>query len=536
MSATLAMQRSRPGPWRFTFLIKLLALAALVALADRLFFMAAGVGATLGIFVLALLLSLVAIRPDLRRSPAALVAAGATGWFGFWLVDDPGPLGLALAWIALTMTVLLPRAARFGNGLRWAPRLFLHGLATPVRPLQDLSRLSRARRRRSGRISLITLLSTLVLPVAGSVLFLTLFAAANPLIEALLGKLDPTEMLFVSPLRLFFWGFIGLIVWRLLSPRLMLRGPASRSKVDWLDLPGISIASVTLSLVTFNALFALQNGLDLAYLWSGAPLPEGMTLAQYAHRGAYPLIFTALLAGGFVLVTTRPGTAIGKSGLIRRLVYLWIGQNVFLVASTMLRTIDYIEAYLLTELRIEALIWMALVALGLVLICVRLALGRSSAWLINANLAAAALVLAGSAALDYDRIAAGWNVRHAREVGGRGSPIDLCYLGQMGDSALLPLIALESRPLTPELRGRISWLRNLAMNRLEERQAHWQTWDWRGARRLAAAREQSAAHRLPRFRADHDRRCDGRPHPRVQVAPPAPTPAPPPPLTAGKGR
>ena len=57
----------------------------------------------------------------------------------------------------------------------------------------------------------------------------------------------------------------------------------------------------------FQAVFALQNGLDLAFLWSGAPLPDGMTLAEYAHRGAYPLIATALLAGLFVLVTLRPG-------------------------------------------------------------------------------------------------------------------------------------------------------------------------------------------------------------------------------------
>jgi hypothetical protein len=375
-----------------------------------------------------------------------------------------------------------------------------------------------------------------VLPIIGTGLFLILFAAANPLIESALSGFDPFAFLHFSPLRIIFWCLIGLLVWRLLSPRLMLRGPAFESGIDWLDLPGISLASVTISLVAFNALFALQNGLDLAFLWSDAPLPEGMTLAEYAHRGAYPLILTVLLAGGFVLVTTRPGTAIGESPLIRRLVYVWIGQNVFLVASNMLRTIDYIEAYLLTELRIEALLWMALVALGLVLICVRLSLGKTSAWLINANLAAAALVLAASAALDYDRVAAGWNVDHAREVGGRGSAIDLCYLGQMTDSALLPLIELESRPIPPELRGRVSWLRNLTMQRLEMRQADWQSWDWRGARRLAAAREQVAARRLPRFRADHDRQCDGKLHPRVEVAPAPTAPLPPQALTAGEGR
>ena len=534
MQATLALARSRPGPWRFTFLCRLLALAALVALADRLFYLADAAGATLGVFVLALLLSALALRPDLRRSRPALIAAAAAGWFGFWLVDDPGPLGLALAWIALSMAVLLPKAARFGNGLRWGLRLFLHGLATPVRPIQDLSRLARVRRRRPGKINLWAIASTLVLPILGSGLFLILFAAANPLIESALSGLDPFAFLSFSPLRVFFWGFIGLVTWRLLSPRLMLRGPAYRSEVDWLDLPGISTASVTISLVAFNALFAMQNGLDLAFLWSGAALPEGMTLAQYAHRGAYPLIATALLAGAFVLVTTRPGTPMAENRLIRRLVYFWIAQNLFLVASTMLRTIDYIEAYLLTELRIEALIWMALVAVGLVLICVRLARGKSSVWLINANMAAAALVLGASAAIDYDRIAADWNVGHAREVGGRGSAIDLCYLSQMGDSALLPLIELESRPLSAELRGRVRWLRNLATQRLEARQSDWQAWDWRSARRLAAARQEIASRRLPRVYADADRQCDGRPHRRIEVTPPAPAPVQP--LTAGTGR
>ena len=60
------------------------------------------------------------------------------------------------------------------------------------------------------------------------------------------------------------------------------------------------------SLILFNALFALQTGLDLAYLWGGANLPDGMSHAEYAHRGAYPLIATALLAAGFVLIAMRP--------------------------------------------------------------------------------------------------------------------------------------------------------------------------------------------------------------------------------------
>ena len=119
-----------------------------------------------------------------------------------------------------------------------------------------------------------------------------------------------------------------------------------------------------------------------------------MTLADYAHRGAYPLIATALLAGLFVLVTLRPGSA-DRRARARSACWSrsWIAQNLLLVASTMLRTFDYIEAYSLTRLRIAALIWMGLVAVGLVLICYRLLRGKSGAWLINANMLAALLVL-----------------------------------------------------------------------------------------------------------------------------------------------
>ena len=54
-------------------------------------------------------------------------------------------------------------------------------------------------------------------------------------------------------------------------------------------------------------LFAVQTNLDVTFLWGNAALPADITYAAYAHRGAYPLILTALLAAGFVLVAMRPG-------------------------------------------------------------------------------------------------------------------------------------------------------------------------------------------------------------------------------------
>src|SRR3546814_7721505 len=93
------------------------------------------------------------------------------------------------------------------------------------------------------------------------------------------------------------------------------------------------------------------------------------------------------------LVTGVQTCALPICPRVRGLVVLWIAQNVLLVASSILRTGDYIAAYGLTELRIEALAWMGLVAIGLVLICWRLIRARSPRWLINANAIAALAVL-----------------------------------------------------------------------------------------------------------------------------------------------
>jgi hypothetical protein len=498
------------APRKGSFLFKLgIALAAATA-ADWLFVFQRG-GSTLGFFALALLVLAAAARPAARRRTGSRVALAAAALFAVLLVVDPGPLALLLYWTALTLAMLLPRTARFDDGWRWALRLVLHGAFSPFVLVRDLLLAAKARRRR-GMSGIRRKALALILPLVGSIIFILLFAAANPLIDAAL------QRLYLSPdfsdetiAHVVFWSLVLFLVWTVLRPPRVRLEPAGPGLDPDFALPGVSPASVLLSLAAFNLLFALQNGLDLAFLWSGAPLPAGVTLAGYAHQGAYTLIATALLAGLFVLVTLRPGSATAASRPIRLLVTLWIAQNLLLVASTMLRTFDYIEAYSLTELRIAALVWMGLVAIGLALICYRLLRGKSGAWLINANLAAALVVLTAGASVDFGRTAAAWNVRHAREVGGRGAHLDLCYLHALGPSALLPLIELEGRPLPAELRERVAWLRSRAMANLAERQGDWHGWTWRNSGRLADATALVAERRLPRIGGN--RLCDGRPIP-----------------------
>ena len=460
---------------RLSFWVKMLALAAAIVAADLL---VGEVGSWLGGAMLAWAVALFAVRPEVRRSPGVWALAAAGG-FALVLAYDPSPLAWLMFWAALSIAALMPRVGRFDDAWRWGLRLVAHGASGPFAPLLDLGRLLRVR----GRGRPVKLVTTLVLPLAMTALFVALFASANPLIgQALRGITLP------SIGRIVLWCLVAVLVWPSLRPR------ALATKAVWglpriaVTLPGSSQASVLVSLALFNLVFAVQNGLDLAFLWSGAPLPDGVTLADYAHRGAYPLIATALLAGVFVLGTLKPGSATAENSLIRRLVVVWVAQNLLLVASSVLRTCDYIEVYMLTAWRIAALAWMGLVALGLVLICWRMLTGKSAAWLINANALAATLVLSAGTIIDLDAIAARWNVRHAREVGGSSVPLDLCHMRSFGSAALVPLAELEAQPLTSDFRERVRWIRQDLLPNLAWQQADWHSWTLRGQQRLAQVR------------------------------------------------
>lgn len=505
----------------WSFWTKVLLLAALVAAVDALVFMATGLGANLGLaglsWVAALTLAVPAVRWD-RLGRTALIAATLLAWLQ---IERATAVGWVLFVVATAVAALAPRASRTDDAWRWLQRLVVGGLKGLIGPIRDLRRVLRARGRRGPRKAVDVLL-LLALPVLGGGVFVWLFARANPLIGETLGALRLPE---ADGGRIAFGAAVAVVGWASLRPG-GLRRPLALPGLDReLSLPGVTTASITLSLAVFNAIFAVQNGLDIAYLWSGLGLPEGVTFAEYAHQGAYPLIATALLAGLFVLVFLRPGSATAGDRRVRWLVTAWVGQNLFLVASTALRTVDYIEAYSLTRTRIAALLWMALVAVGLTLILWRLLRGRSAAWLINANVLAAGVVLATCSVVDLGALAAAWNVRHAREAGGKGVALDLCYMRrELNGSALVSLARLEaSAHISGEFRDRVSFVRQKLGAEMTDRQTGWREWRWRDARRLNTAARivgptQPLLHEL--------RDCDGTLIPPLPAAPQPLTPKP----------
>ena len=397
------------------------ALVLLVLLADVLFW-GHSVGLSLALFAVAVFTVAVFAASHSRPPRAsALLILTLSVLPALDFVQPLSVLFLICGLItAITLTRLGPTSA--ATTLHAALNLTRH---IPLRGLRDLiaavstlrpgltaSGTARQFARQIGR--------TWAFPVGGTLILLALLIQANPILDGWLSRLthlpiDP--LLWVQ--RALFWSGVALILWPLLvvAPTPGPRGPKP------LSLPGFGLnaTSVAHALIAFNTVLGLQTVLDLRYLWSGASLPPGMTLAEYAHRGAYPLLATALLAGAFA-VAARPWLAERRS--LKPLLILWLAQNILLTLSALYRLDLYVQSFGLTYLRVHALIWIALVAAGLALTLTQIATARSNPWLLIRCLALGLATLYAAAFLNFADLIARTNVAM-----GKIDPLYLCQLG-----------------------------------------------------------------------------------------------------------
>ncbi len=461
---------------------KFLTFIALVALADLLLFDRQP-GLNLFIFTDAVAAGLLISSRKRQSIPkiAALVALGLVASM---------PLAETTSWMGIAISLLSLCLISLGAGglipLQW-PRLplvllrFL--LDVPARPFRSASYRWLQRLQKPSPRGVRHHLRDWIMPLIFAAGFLALFAAANPLIDKTLRSIDLTFLLqLLSIWRIGLWLAVAAFLSLLLRPRLMRRRPRRR------DVPDIVIgaenalfghSALLRSLIVFNALFAVQTLLDLAYLWGGASLPDGMSHAEYAHRGAYPLMLTAILAAIFVLAAMRRGGPGDRSPLLRGLVHLWIAQNILLCLSSILRLDLYVETYSLTELRVAAGIWMGLVAAGLFLILLRILLRRSNEWLIALSSAMLVLTLDATALADIPALIARFNVTHSREISGEGVVLDLDYLSTLGPAAIPALDTyLASLPADMDARR----VRETLLRQHLGRSRDWRSWTYRDAR------------------------------------------------------
>lgn len=432
----------------------LAAVAALIALADVLFFGHAK-GLSLVVFAPAILASVWFLRGAKTdwRGPAALLAVGCLPVIEhlqalsvFFLVL--GLLG-SLAWVALGDRATLAQIARTGGlilrtvplrGARdlWSRR---HRVAAPPPQPGDTSRFAGP-------------LRAWGFPLGGLLVLGALLIEANPLLlrwtEAI--RLDSFD-LEIALQRLLFWSGMALLIWPLLAPlppqrQTYPRKPGALSGLFTPQTWGINKASVGNALITFNLLLAVQTAMDAIYLWGGASLPQGMSYATYAHRGAYPLLITALLAGGFAL-SARP--YLGDKSWLKPLLMLWLAQNVALVLSSLLRLDLYTSVYGLTYLRVHAAIWMGVVALGLVLVAWQVWRAKSNLWLLARCITLGLGVLYACAFVNFADLIVRTNLSRADNV----DTYYACQFGPMAAAALQGVPDCATAP--PVIEGWRDW-------------------------------------------------------------------------------
>ncbi|WP_342107970.1 DUF4173 domain-containing protein [Methylobacterium sp. SI9] len=466
---------------------KLVLAAAVAFLGDRLFY-----DHPLGIS-LVLFLALIGIaalvtgwtrirRRDLTAALVLLIVGLAP------LVETVGFLSVMLGIVGLALSVAVLTGGlnrRTGAIVAAASGILLTG---PFDLPPDVYRVARRAMstRRAPRVA--TLIGWGV-PIALCVVFAGLFSAANPLIEGWISGIPWSALIpgFDLP-RILSWLMLLAIVWAFVAPRAGGRAKlagkadphAAESTVAIAPSALLRPSMVLRCLVLFNLLFAVQSATDVAYLWAGFALPPGVTHAAYAHRGAYPLVATALLAAAFVLAALRSGEAGERSHLIRVLVCVWIVQNVLLVASAMRRLDLYVEAYGLSILRLAALIWMALIAVGLALILARIALQRSNVWLVQANLLALATTLYACAFVNFAGTVTDYNAERWSRT---GQAFDLLYAMNLGAEAIPAvdrvLTGYDGVLIEDARRWRRRWARDL-----RERMGDWRAWTFRDQRLL----------------------------------------------------
>lgn len=385
-------------------------------------------------------------------------------------VVQPGTVLIALLGLFAFGVIVARNRLESGVLLQSILRLPVYGIA---RNVQDILAV-RVPSPRSGGLRGAVLDWALSLGLGG--LFILLFAAANPVLDQWIAGLAAFPYDFTpDPDRVYFWCLIAWSIWPLLRLKQMMpqlaqskpaRGAALRSGF-------VNMRSVRRALIVFNLIFAVQTVLDAGYLWGGVALPDGMSYATYAHRGAYPLLATAILAGVFALIS-QP--YLGRRFDVRLLLYVWVGQTVALVISSVLRLDLYVDVYGLTRLRFSAFVWMTVVALGLVLIIMQMAGRHTIRWFLERAFGLAIMSIYLCNLVNIDGLIARHNLADPR-------PGDV-YICELGEGAVPAIRAYELRTGRVVCHSRQPYL---------SARGDWREWGYRNARlhlSLAALEEQ----------------------------------------------
>lgn len=382
-------------------------------------------------------------------------------------------------------------------------------------------------------------MKVVLVPLVVSMVFLVVFAAANPVVSRGFVKVwdNITDFLmnlsdYLNMVRFLFW-----CGWLLFFAALIR--PAVRSiAIDWLmkldvrlaprevakpDESNFMVAFITL--ICVNVVFLGYNGMDAVYLYFKATLPPGISWTAYTHEGCGWLTFALFLstvALGYIFWDELNFHA--RSNRLKGFAALWIAQNALLAVGTLRRVHMYIDYSGLTHLLLTGVYGSLLVMAGLVIMAVKVSRNHNAVWLLRKYVAAFAIGLVALGVTPQGWVCANYNV--PRILAGKPHsmwPVVLKELPADALPALIPLVDYRCRDGNAAreklVREGIGAILGQHLVRLEKEQAgpwtQWQASSWWALKHLNAAQAKINATVPPaqweaarnRLKQDYDLLC-----------------------------
>lgn len=180
-----------------------------------------------------------------------------------------------------------------------------------------------------------------------------------------------------------------------------------------------------------NILLLLVNIIDINWLWFGFDPNSVDNLSQLVHEGTYVLIFSILLSMGIIEYFFRGNINFyKKNASLKALCYVWILQNIVLIASVAIRNYHYIDEMGLAHKRIGVVFFLCLTLSGLVSQVFKIAKKYSGYYLWKVNSLSLWLILTLGALVNWDLVIAAYNLKYTKKN------LDTSFLLTLSDTTL----------------------------------------------------------------------------------------------------
>ncbi|NJO88136.1 MAG: DUF4173 domain-containing protein [Chloroflexia bacterium] len=198
-------------------------------------------------------------------------------------------------------------------------------------------------------------------------------------------------------------------------------------------------------LLLVNALLLIVNVIDIKWVWLGFEYSPDFDLKQFVHEGTYLLIISILLSMGIMLYFFRDNLNFyQKSGIIKKLTYIWIAQNTILAVSVAIRNFHYITYWGLAYKRIGVILFLIAAGYGLYSLYIKIRHTKTAYFLIKKNTMAVFVILLIASLINWDSIITTHNLNHPIKEN-----METSYLLTMSDK-VLPLIDQNQEILNQE--------------------------------------------------------------------------------------